>query len=113
MKQLKSLFGIFVVVAAFYVAFKLMPPYYNQIQFQDAVDQETRASSYSPKPEADIRNSILRSARENNIPITPEQIIVQRNGFEVSITVDYTVHVDLPLYPLDLKFKAASKNKGI
>src|SRR5438270_4013624 len=102
MKQVKSLVGLFVVVAAFYVAFKLMPPYYNQLQFQDAVDQETRASSYNVKPEADIRDTILRSARENNIPITPEMIKVHKVGSDVTITVDYTVHVDLPLHPVDL-----------
>ena len=45
MKQIKSLIGLVVVLGAFYLAFKLMPPYYNSLQFQDAVDAETRASS--------------------------------------------------------------------
>ena len=114
MKQFKALFGLFVVVVAFYLAFKLMPPYYNQLQFQDAVDQEARTQSYSVgKSEQDIRNLVLRRAQENDIPITADQIQVQRNGAEVIINVDYVVHVDLPVYPVDLKFHAGSKNKAM
>ena len=114
MKQIKSLIGIFVVVAAFYVAFKLMPPYYNQIQFQDAIEQEARNASYNMRSEDDIRNTIAKKAKENEIPITPEMIKVQKMGNnDVTVSVDYVVHVDLPVFPLDLKFHAGTKNKAI
>ncbi|MDP9267388.1 MAG: DUF4845 domain-containing protein [Acidobacteriota bacterium] len=113
MKQIKSLIGIFVVVAAFYVAFKLMPPYYNQIQFQDAIESEARNAGYNMRGEDDIRNALMKKARENDIPITPEMIKVQKVGNDVTVNVDYSVHVDLPLYPLDLKFHAGTKNKAI
>ncbi len=114
MKQVKALIGIVVVIAGFYVAFKLMPPYYNQLQFQDAVDNTARDMSYTTKGEADIREVVLKSARENDIPITsPDQVQVQRVGSEVTISVDYVVHIDMPIYPLDLKFHAGSKNKAI
>ena len=114
MKQVKALVGVLIVIAGFYVAFKLMPPYYNQLQFQDAVDNTARNMSYTPKGEADIREVVLKSARENDIPITsPDQVVVHRIGSEVSISVDYVVHIDLPIYPLDLKFHAESKNKAI
>jgi hypothetical protein len=114
MKQVKALIGLFVVVAAFYVAFKLMPPYYNQMQFQDAVEQEARKQSYAyGKTEDDIRTLVMQHAQTNDIPVTPEQVHVTRAGTEVDIEVDYTVHIDLPIYPLDLKFHAGSKNKAM
>jgi hypothetical protein len=113
MKQIKALLGLFVVVAAFYVAFKLMPPYYNQLQFQDAVDAEARNGSYSQRSEQEIRDAVFKKARENDIPVTVEQIKVSRVGTDVTINVDYTVHVDMPVYPLDLKFHAGSKNRAI
>ena len=92
MKQIKSLIGIFVVVAAFYLAFKLMPPYYNQIQFQEAVEQEARNASYNMRSEDDLRNVIMKKARENDIPVTPEMVKVQKMGNnDVSVNVDYTV----------------------
>lgn len=113
MKQIKALIGIFVVIAGFYVAFKLMPPYYNQLQFQDAIENEARVQSYSQVSEGEIRDHVLKHAKDNDVPIvSPDQVIVQRSGRDVAITVDYVVHVDLPVYPLDLKFHAASKGKA-
>jgi len=38
---------------------------------------------------------------------------VQRGVGDLTITAQYSVHVDLPFYPLDLNFKTASKNKNI
>ncbi len=114
MKQVKALIGLFVVVAAFYVAFKLMPPYYNHMQFQDSVETEARQQSYAyGKSEDDIRANVIKKAAENDIQLAPEQVHVSRAGTEVDIEVDYTVHVDLPLYPLDLNFHAGSKNKAL
>ena len=55
----------------------------------------------------------MKKARENEIPVTPEMIKVQKNGNDVNVSVDYSIHVDLPFYPLDLKFHAGTKNKGI
>jgi hypothetical protein len=113
MKQIKALLGLFVVIAGFYVAFKLMPPYYNQLQFQDAVDAEARDQSYTHNTEDDIKNLVLRHAHENDIPVTLDQIQVRRDGAEVVINVDYVVHVDLMVTPVDLKFHAGSKNKAM
>jgi hypothetical protein len=113
MKQIKAIVGVAVVVIAFYVAFKLMPPYYNQIQFQDAIEQEARNASYNMRSEDDLRNVIMKKARENDIPVIAEQIKVQKMVNDVTVSVDYTVHIDMPMYPLDLKFHAGTKNKGI
>jgi hypothetical protein len=113
MKQIKAFLGLFVVVAGFYVAFKLMPPFYNQMQFQDSVEAEARNQSYAQKSEDEIKKIVFQHAQEDSIPITQDQIQVQRAGTEVSISVDYVVHVDLIVMPIDLKFHAGSKNRAM
>jgi len=113
MNRLKALFGLFVVVAAFYTAWMLMPPYVNNYQFQDDIRNEALINSYSNKSDQDIRNALAKKAAEYGIPLTAEQINIQRNGPELSIWADYTVHVDLPGFPLDLRFHPATKNKRI
>ncbi len=113
MNRLKALFGLFVLVAAVYVGWKVVPPYFNNYQFEDAVQSEALLNSYSTKSEADIRNTLAAKAREYDIPLTADQINVLRNGSELSIWAEYTVHLDLPFYPLDLKFHPATKNKRI
>jgi hypothetical protein len=114
MKTLRALAGLFVVVAVFYVAFKLIPPYFNEYQFEDAISQEARYSAYNQqKSDQDIRDSVAKKAIELDIPLTSDQIKVQRNGSEISISADYQVHVDLPGYPLDLKFHPNTKSKRL
>ena len=67
--------------------------------------------TYTTKPEDAIRDEIFKKAQELDIPIAKEQIKVQRvgvaNAGSVSIDAPYTVHVDLPGYPLDLHFDAS------
>ncbi len=113
MNRLKALFGLFVVVAAFYTAWMLLPPYVNNYQFQDDIRNEALINSYSNKSDQDIRNTLAKKAAEYGIPLTAEQISIQRSGPELSIWADYTVHVDLPGFPLDLRFHPATKNKRI
>jgi YbbR domain-containing protein len=113
MDRLKALIGVLLVVAAFYAAWMLLPPYINNYQFQDDIQNEALINTYSSKTEQDIRNTLAKKAAEYGIPLKAEQINVQRSGAELSIWADYTVHVDLPGFPLDLKFHPATKNKRI
>jgi hypothetical protein len=117
MSTIKMFLGIFVIVAGVYVAAKLIPPYYENYQFQDAIKNEATLDTYTTKTEADIRQAIFRKAQDLEIPITEDNIHVQRQGFQGSgvilIRAPYTVHVDLPGYPMDLRFDASTENKGV
>ncbi len=111
MKTLKALAGVGVVAAMVYVAFLLVPPYFNNYQFQDAIESEARLASYGQKSEQEIRDIIAKKANEFSVPLTADQINVQRSGSEVQISARYTVHVDIPGYPVDLKFEPGTKTK--
>ncbi len=111
MKSIKALFGLFVVVAGFYVSWKVIPPYFNNYQFQDELESQARLNSYTTKSEQEIRDIVIKKAREFDIPLQDQQVTVQRAGSELSISADYTIHVDLPVYPLDLHFTPGSKNR--
>ena len=51
-----------------------------------------------------------------DIPLTKDQIKVQRHGTQgtgsLTISAPYTVHLDLPGYPVDLHFDASTENKS-
>jgi len=110
MEKIKPLLFIFAIVAAIYVGIKVIPPFFNDWQFQDTLDSEARIDTYNTKPEADIRRDIMRAARENDIPISDDQLVVTRGNGTIYIGTKYTVHVDLPGYPVDLQFNPQSKN---
>jgi hypothetical protein len=117
MGTIKMLFGLFVIVSGVYVGAKLIPPYFANYQFQDAVKNEATLDAYTTKTESDIREVIFRKAQDLEIPISKEGIVVQRQGFQgsavINIRAPYVVHVDLPGYPMDLNFDASTQNKGV
>ena len=98
-----------------YVGAEVVPPYFANYEFQDSLDTEARLGTYSTKGEDVIRDAVFKRAQELEIPITKDQIKVQRTGSQgngsVVIETEYSVHVDLPGYPLDLDFHPQSKNK--
>ena len=99
-----------------WVSAELIPPYFSNYEFQDTLDTEARLGTYSTKGDDVIRDEVFRKAQDLELPVTKEQIKVQRTGNagsgSVLIETEYTVHVDLPGYPLDLHFHPESKNKS-
>jgi hypothetical protein len=117
MGSIRMFIGVVVLVGGAYVAVKVVPPYFNNYEFQDWLKDEATRDSYSPKSETDIRQAVLKKAQEYDIPLMEEGIQVQRSGNSfsgnVTIRAPYVVHVDLPIYPLDLHFDAGTENKGV
>ncbi|HEY7096820.1 MAG TPA: hypothetical protein VH437_08855 [Terriglobales bacterium] len=117
MGTLKMGFGIFVMVAAVYLGVQFVPPYLSNYQFQDEIKNEATINTYNTKPEDAIRDTILRKAQDLDIPLTKDQIKVQRTGpigsGAIVIDANYQVHIDLPGYPVDLNFNAGTRNKGV
>ncbi|SRR5581483_1981359 len=116
MGTIKLIFGLVVIVASVYLCAMLIPPFFANYQFEDAIKEEATISTYSTKPEEAIRDTIFKKAQDLEIPITRDEIKVQRVGAQgtgsILIETRYSVHVDLPGYPLDLQFNPSTKNRG-
>lgn len=110
MKTLRAIIGVALVVVGTYYGYLLIPHYFNNYQLQDYIEAEARLNTYTTKPEQEIKDGVLKQARNLEIQLQPERIIVQRGAGELQISCSYTVHVDLPGYPLDLKFAPTSKS---
>jgi Domain of unknown function (DUF4845) len=117
MGSLKMFLGVFVIVAGVYGSVKVLPPYFENYQFQDAVKDAATRATYAPTSENEIRAGIFKKAQEYDIPVKEEGIQVQRQGSQfngmVIIHVPYVVHIDFPGYPLDLNFDASTENKSV
>ena len=108
-------FTLFVVMAI--LGIKIVPVYFSNFQFEDAIKNEALQSTYGTRSEEDIRDTILKRAREYDIPLTAKQVHVSRSGSNgtgtLSIEADYSVPVNLPGYSTTLDFHPSSKNKGV
>jgi hypothetical protein len=89
----------------------------NNYSFQD--DLKTVAmmdSANMQKTDEDVRNDVLRKAKERDLQLEPKQVTVQRIGTvgmsAVYVAADYSVTVNLPGYSFDMHFTPSSGNKG-
>ena len=116
MGTIKLILVLGLLVVGVWVSAELIPPYFSNFEFQDTLDTEARLGTYSTKGDDLIREAVFRKAQDLELPLSKDQIKVQRSGGpgngSVLIETDYTVHVELPGYPMDLHFHPQSKNKG-
>jgi hypothetical protein len=113
MKELKSIFMLLLLLVGGFVLYKVFPAYWDDYKLSRLLEDQALSNTYTSKSESEIATAVAQKATELDVPLTPEQVTVQRGIGDLTITAQYSVHVDLPLYPLDLNFKTASKNKNV
>jgi|GEM_PF-1889241 len=96
-----TLFWLFLLGAAVYVALRVIPAYMDVYRFEDAVQEMmTGLGSYSAavrgQRERRLRDEILRLAGEYNIPVEDPDIQVQ--WFPDRVTVELHVVREIPLH---------------
>lgn len=110
MQRLKALIGVGIVVVSVYLLWKIMPPYIAEYEFQQAIQDIARHNEYAPVNESGIRDLVKKQITEIGVPIDPDSVVIQKSGFDVTIGVNYTAHIDAALHPFDLEFHPATKN---
>jgi len=117
MGTLRLLLGFAVFAALGLVAFKVIPPFFSNYEFEDSIKTEALQSTYSSRSEDEIRDTVIKHARNYDIALTPKQVHVARTGGfgsgVLTISADYTVPLDLPGYSTTLEFHPSSANKGV
>jgi hypothetical protein len=113
MGKIKGLIGLAIIVGSFYTAWNLIPPYFDNYQLQDGLDDIARKNSYTTLSDDDIRKQVVAKGALEDIPLKEDQVVVSRNGPTLGITVKYRIHVDMAIHPVDLDFTANSLNKRI
>jgi hypothetical protein len=114
MNTIKPVIGIAFLLFLVYLASQLVPPFYHNYVFSDWVDEKAKEYTYAyAKDEDQIRQEVYKEAQKDGIPVTADQIQVEKTGTSCSIGMQYVVHVDLPIFPQDFHFVAASSNSSI
>jgi hypothetical protein len=113
MRAFKSIFGVLLLLVGGFVLYKILPVYWGNYRLGREVEEQAINFTYTNKNEADIAVILVEKAHGFDVEITPEQVKVVRTPGDLSITVEYTAHVDLPFYPLDINFKDESKNHNV
>jgi YbbR domain-containing protein len=106
---------LLIVGSMVFAGIKVVPVYVDNYQFQDAIESESKfaLTGYPKKSIDDIRDDVWKKAQELSIPAQREDIQVNVTNGSVSISLDYSVPIDLAVYQLTLQFHPHADNHSI
>jgi len=90
------LFGLIILVLAAIVAYKVIPVKVKNAELRGVINDESKsAGTHSDEK---IRQYILAKAREDELPITADDVKISRGNNEIHVDVEYTMPINFPGY---------------
>jgi len=111
--KLKAIVFTRIIISGIYVAYKLVPPYVNEYQLQDKMQELARFGIVNRYSDEQVRENVFKAVQDLNLPIKREDIKVTVTQATCRISLDYTVPVDLLFYSTELHFSPSSENKSL
>jgi hypothetical protein len=113
--KLNLLLTVVILGSAGFAAFKIIPPYFANYQFQDSIESESRfaLTGYPKRNQDDIQNEVFKKAQDLGLPVKHDDIHVVMDTSTCSISLDYTVPIDLSVYQFTLQFHPHADNHSI
>jgi len=100
--------GIAVLVLLALIGLRLLPPYLENLQFQQYLNSVVADPATATLPIDQVTATIIAKAASLAIPVTSQDIHITRTESEFKIDVLYRVHIDLLAYTVDLHFRPAA-----
>ncbi len=113
--KIKLLLAVAIIGSVVFAAVKIVPAYFANYQFQDAIESESRfaLTGYPKRSQTDIQNEVFKKAQDLGLPVTAEDVKVVMDTSTCAISLDYTVPVDLQVYQFTLQFHDHADNHSI
>jgi hypothetical protein len=96
-KRLVLLIWILVGVFYFYLSWGYIRVTMDDQQFDDYLQYVVNVAGGEGRPSKEIRALLLVRAEQLSLPISGEQITIQGGGPTLSIRVNYSVDIDIPV----------------
>jgi hypothetical protein len=111
--RLKAILYTAAFVAFIFVAIKIVPPYVAEYELVDKMQEQARFAVVRGTSAEQIRTVVYKEIEDLGIPAKKEDIKVTASLQAVTISLEYTVPVDLIVYHLDLHFTPSTENKSL
>jgi hypothetical protein len=96
--RLGTLFGILVLAMFIYLGVKVVPLLVSVYEFRDSIEEQARFAALPRHDDEEVKRSILRKARELELPVGAKDVSVYRTSTRIDIKVKYTVPIETPVY---------------
>src|SRR5689334_14067795 len=99
----KTLIVLFILACIVFVAAKLVPIYFANFQLQDKMRDEATYAQANRRTPDQLQEVILTEARGLDLPVQPENVVVEMTANSTRISANYTVNVDFIVYTMRLR----------
>jgi len=90
------LVGLLLLGVALFIAYKMIPIKVKNAELREVITDE--AKSAGTHRDGQIMEAILAKAREDNLPVTEDNVKINRANSEITVDVEYTVPIEFPGY---------------
>jgi hypothetical protein len=102
------LVGLIFLLAGIFIAYKMIPVKVKAAELREVLQDE--AKSAGTHSDDRIRAAILAKAKENNLPVTEENISIERTTNEIMVDLNYVVPIVFPGYTYNWHIHNYQKN---
>lgn len=100
--------GVVILLIAIFVAYKLVPVKVKAADLRQVIVDETKQAGFHGDDR--IRKAIMEKAQEDGIPLTDDNLTIDRSGNLIRVDADYTVPVTFPGYTYQWHFHHHAEN---
>lgn len=100
--------GVAILVILALTAILLAPTYSRHVQLEQFMEEIAAEQGAVERSDEMLRVAVASEAARLGIPLRAEQVQVERSNGSTGIKARYNVRIDLPIYTVDLHFRAGS-----
>ncbi len=110
----KTISTLAILAALAFVAVKTLPVYVHAYELQDHLRELVIQAMAGNRPSVEsIRNNVAAKAADLDLPVRPDDVEVALTPSKITISVKYTVPIDLVLYTWKLTFTPSADNRSL
>jgi hypothetical protein len=94
--QFGCLVGLILLLIGVFVAYKMIPVKVKAAEIRQLAEDESKSAGQHSDQQ--IMDTILRKARDNEMPITQDNVRIERRSSSIQIDVEYDIPIDFPGY---------------
>ncbi len=109
---IKAILWISILVTLVYLGIKIIPPFVNDYELRDYMEQTATLAAVGVQTDVQIRETIWKKIQDLDIPASAESLKVSKGNRRVQISCRYTVEVPFLGYTIKLNFSPETDKKG-
>lgn len=111
--RLKAMIWLLLLAAFGYTCWKIVPVLFANYEFQDTVLSTAQLAAVNRQTDDQIKDSLVKAAQDDGLPVKTEDITISHRGYNVDVSVDYSVTVDLRVYQWTFHFHPTAGSTAI